>query len=285
MVYGRHCAPGRADALPFRYTRRKVHEMKRVLIFAYGLIAYVLFLVTFLYSIGFVDEWVVPKAINSGVEGPIARAVVINILLLGLFAVQHSVMARPGFKAWWTKFVPEPIERSTYVLATCIAFVLLFWQWQPITATVWSVEQVWARTLLFGVSLGGWALVLYSTFVIDHFDLFGLRQVVLQLRGREYTQPPFMVRSVYKFVRHPLMGGFVIAFWATPDMTGGHLLFSAVTTAYIFVGIALEERDHLQSLGEDYRLYRARTPMIVPFFRRAPARCAVSVPSQEKSSK
>lgn len=258
--------------------------MNRVVIFAYGLIAYVLFLGTFLYAIGFVDELVVPKSINSGVQGPIARAVVINILLLGLFGVQHSVMARPGFKAWWTKLVPEPIERSTFVLCTCLAFGLLFWQWQPITETVWSVQQGWARTLLFGVSFGGWALVLYSTFLIDHFDLFGLRQVVLQLRGREYIQPRFMVRSVYRFVRHPLMVGFMIAFWATPDMTGGHLLFCVVTTAYIFVGIVLEERDLLQSLGEEYRLYRARTPMIVPLFRRAEARSAVAIPSQGKSS-
>ncbi len=258
--------------------------MRRGLIFVYGLIVYVLFLGTFLYAIGFIDELVVPKSVNSGVEGPIAGAVMINVLLLGLFAVQHSVMARPGFKAWWTKLVPEPIERSTFVLCTCFALGLLFWLWQPITATVWGVQQVWARTLLWGVSFGGWALVLYTTFLIDHFDLFGLRQVVLELRGREYTQPRFMVRSVYRFVRHPLMVGFMIAFWATPDMTGGHLLFCVVTTAYIFVGIVLEERDLLQSLGDDYRLYRARTPMIVPSFRRTRGPCAAGVPSQGKSS-
>lgn len=238
--------------------------MSRVLAFVYGVVTYAIFLVTFLYAIGFIEGRLVPKSINSGPTGSVPQAVLINVLLLGLFGLQHSVMARPGFKRWWTRFVPRPIERSTFVLVTCCVLALLFWQWRPITSTVWSVEAGWARTLLTGLSAFGWLLVLYSSFVIDHFDLFGVRQVLLYLRGRNYVHPPFMERSVYKLVRHPLMVGFLVAFWATPHMTGGHVLFAVVATGYILVGITLEERDLLQILGEDYRLYRARTPLLLP---------------------
>ncbi len=238
--------------------------MRRIAFFAYGLIAYTLFLVAFLYAIGFVGNVLVPKGIDGGETGPTASAILINLALLSLFAVQHSVMARPAFKRWWTTIVPAPIERSTFVLLTSLVLLLLYWQWRPITTTIWHAEAPWLRSLLTGISLVGWLLVLFATFVIDHFDLFGLRQVWLHLKGRPYTHPPFAERSVYKFVRHPLMLGFIIAFWSTPDMTGGHLLFASVTTAYILVAIQIEERDLVAFLGDDYRGYRARTPMILP---------------------
>ncbi len=245
--------------------------MQRIVLFAYGLVAYVCFLATFLYAIGFVENQIVPKSIDSGDAGRLWPAIVINTLLLGLFAIQHSIMARPAFKKWWTRIVPEPIERSTFVLATCIVLPLMMWQWRPIAAPVWQFDQAWAVALLTGLSYAGWLLVLYSTFVIDHFDLFGLRQVYLQLRGVEYTHPKFQVKTVYRFVRHPLMLGFVIAFWATPHMSGGHLLFAIVTTAYVLVGIMIEEHDLLAILGPDYAEYRRRTPMLLPFTKRAAA--------------
>ncbi|MHC4470588.1 MAG: methanethiol S-methyltransferase [Planctomycetota bacterium] len=238
--------------------------MSRILVFVYGLIAYVAFLAAFLYAIGFVGNSVVPKSIDSGVEGPATTSILINMLLLGLFAVQHTIMARPGFKAWWTTIVPRSVERSTFVLATSLLLMLLFWQWRPMGAIVWSVDSALPRTILTGVSLAGWGLVLYGSFLIDHFDLFGLRQVLLHLRGRPYKHHPFMERSVYRLIRHPLMAGFIIAFWATPTMTEGHLLFACVTTAYIFFGIKMEERDLLKMLGDDYRRYHARTPMLLP---------------------
>lgn len=244
--------------------------MKRNVFFAYGLVAYVCFLATFLYAIGFVENRIVPKSIDSGDAGPLGTAILINVLLLGLFGVQHSIMARPAFKKWWTRFVPQPIERSTYVLATCIVLPLMMWQWRPIGGTIWQVEQPWGLVLT-GIALAGWLLVLYSTFVIDHFDLFGLRQVYLQLRGVEYTNSAFQVKTVYRFVRHPLMLGFMIAFWFTPHMTSGHLLFAIVTTAYVLVAIMLEERDLLAMLGPDYAEYRRRTPMLLPFLKGRPA--------------
>jgi len=238
--------------------------MLRFAAFLYGTIAYVIFFVTFLYAIGFVDTLVVPKAIDDGASVSVGTALAIDVALLGLFGLQHSIMARLGFKRWWTRIVPRPIERSTFVLLASLLLLLLFWQWRPITTGIWRVESPVARAALTGISLGGWALVLYATFVIDHFDLFGLRQVYLYLRERPYTHPPFVVRSVYRLVRHPLMLGFLIAFWLTPDMTGGHLLFAAVTTAYILVAIQIEERDLMAILGNDYRAYRLRTPMILP---------------------
>ena len=177
-------------------------------------------------------------------------------------------MARPGFKVWWTRYVPKPVERSTFVLATCVLLVLMVWLWRPMTATIWQVDAPWARALLVGLSLFGWAVALYSSFLIDHFDLFGLRQVWLYLRGERYRHRPFVERSIYKWTRHPLMLGFMIAFWATPEMTAGHLLFAILTTAYILVGTRLEESDLLQLLGEDYHRYRQRTSMFLPLPRR-----------------
>lgn len=238
--------------------------MKKTVFLLFGLIGYVSFLVTILYAIGFVGNLVVPKSIDSGAEGNVGSAILINVLLLGLFALQHSIMARPAFKSWWTRIIPTTIERSVYVLLTSAILLFMFWQWRPIGATVWTVDQPVVKTILTIVSLIGWALVFYSSFIIDHFDLFGLKQVVLFWQGRELPQPAFAARSLYKFVRHPLMLGFLLAFWSAPTMTQGHLLFAAVTTAYILVAIQLEERDLLKALGEDYRSYRSRTPMILP---------------------
>jgi protein-S-isoprenylcysteine O-methyltransferase Ste14 len=248
--------------------------MGRFLVLLYGSVVYGIFLVTFLYAMGFVSGIVVPKTIDSGVTGPLLPSALANVALLGLFAAQHVVMARPGFKARWTRIVPRPIERSTFVLATCVCLGLLFWQWQPMTAVVWEVHHPLARGLILGVSMSGWLLVLYSSFLIDHFDLFGLRQVVLYWRRRAYTHPPFVERALYKWIQHPLMVGFLIAFWAAPTMTTGHLLFAVVTTAYIVVGTRIEERDLSRMLGEEYRQYRRRTGRFLPRPRRPQADAA-----------
>ncbi len=239
--------------------------MGRVISFVYGLTAYALFLVTFVYAIGFVENLVVPKSVDIGSTLGGGWAVLVNVVLLGLFGLQHSVMARPQFKQWWTRFLPPPIERSTFVLLASLLLALMMWQWRPMPAIVWHIDNAVGRGLFLGLSLAGWMLVLYGTFVIDHFDLFGMRQVFLHLRGIPYTHPPFVERSVYKVIRHPLMLGFIVAFWAAPTMTQGHLLFAVVTTGYILVAIQLEERDLLKILGDDYRRYRMRTPMLLPF--------------------
>ena len=238
--------------------------MGRVLTFIYGVLAYGVFLVVFLYMIGFVGNMVVPKSIDSGVPTPLGQALLVNIALVGLFAVQHSVMARPAFKSWWTNIVPKPVERSTFVLLTSLILALLFWQWRPVPTIIWDVQRPLAAALLTGVSLLGWVTVLYSSFIIDHFDLFGLRQVYLHFRNRSYTHPPFAVRSLYRIVRHPLMVGFLIATWSTPTMTVGHLLLSVLLTGYILIGVTLEERDLARLLGTNYELYRSQTPMFVP---------------------
>ena len=242
--------------------------MKRTVALGYGLLAYAVFFVTLLYLIGFVGNVGVPKGIDSGGAAPLAEALLINIGLVALFAIQHTIMARTTFKRWWTRIVPEPAERSTFVLITCAILALLFWQWRPIDAVIWHVEAEWARIALHAIALGGFGIVLWSTFLIDHFDLFGLRQVYLYLRGREYTPVEFRMVSLYKWVRHPLMLGFIIAFWATPDMTMGHLLFAMVTTAYIFVGIHFEERSLVEAHGDGYRTYRGSVSMLVPMPRR-----------------
>jgi protein-S-isoprenylcysteine O-methyltransferase Ste14 len=245
-----------------------------MLVFAYGAVVYAAFLVTFLYAIGFSDGLLVPKTIDSGVAGPVGQAVLINVLLLSLFAVQHTIMARPAFKRWFTRLIPAAAERSTFVLATCICLGLMFWQWRPIQGDLWRVDHPFARALLYALSLGGFGIVLYSSFLINHFDLFGLRQVVLHLRRIEYTHVPFKTTWLYRTVRNPLMLGFLIAFWATPDMTYGHLLFAAVTTGYIFFGVHVEERDLARHLGDEYRDYRQRTPLLLPWPRRQAAHAA-----------
>ncbi|MFW6078878.1 MAG: methanethiol S-methyltransferase [Gemmatimonadota bacterium] len=239
--------------------------MSRVLQFLYGVVSYAVFLASFLYAIGFVGDFLVPRTVNAGgPEASLGEALLINAGLLLLFAVQHSVMARRGFKRWWTRIVPEPIERSTYVLLSSLILFLLFWQWRPVPGVVWDVGGGFGATALQALFAAGWLLVLLSTFQIDHFDLFGLRQVWLALRERAYAAVPFQLPLLYRFVRHPLLLGFVIAFWATPTMTAGHLLFAVATTGYILVGIQFEERDLVRMHGERYESYRERVPMLVP---------------------
>ena len=242
--------------------------MGRYLAFLYGVVCYVTFLGTFLYAIGFVGNVLVPKSIDSGMEGQLTGSLVINALLLGLFAVQHSVMARLGFKKMWTRIIPEPVERSTYVLLSNAALVLMYCQWRPLTGTVWSIENPNGILTLQILFWAGWLIVLGSSFMINHFDLFGLRQVVLHLQKKAYTAPEFKIPGIYKYVRHPLMVGFIIAFWATPVMTVGHLFFSVLTTLYILVAIHIEERDLVHYYGEKYEEYRKRTNMIIPFMQK-----------------
>ena len=238
--------------------------MNKAIALVYGIICYVMFLGAILYTIGFVEGVIVPKTIDSGASGDVLSSLTIDALLLGIFAIQHSLMARQGFKAWWTRFVPRAIERSTYVLFANLAVILLLWKWQPIPALVWKVENPAVALFLFALSLFGWALVFLSTFLINHFDLFGLKQVYDNLRGKIGREQKFYTPFLYKFVRHPLYLGFIIAFWSAPVMSVGHLLFAAATTAYIFIGILLEERDLIAHFGDIYLDYRARVSMIVP---------------------
>lgn len=236
--------------------------------FVYGVVSYIIFLGSFLYAIGFVGNLGVPKSIDTGPAGPVAEALLTNVILLGLFALQHSVMARRGFKREWTRLVPQSVERSSYVLLTSLLLVLLFWKWQPILGVVWHVENRLGAGALAALFWLGWALVLYYTFVINHFDLFGLRQVWFRLRGVEYEPVPFQQRTLYTFVRHPIMLGFMIAFWSTPTMTHGHLLFSVATTGYMLIGIFLEERDLAAVHGVEYERYRSEVRMLLPLRRR-----------------
>ncbi len=232
--------------------------------FVNGAVCYVVFFVTILNQNGFDHNLAVPKTIDSGIVGPVGPAVVINTLLILLFGLQHTVMARPGFKARWIRLVPRPIERSTYVLLSSLILILLFWQWRPIPATVWAVDASGPRLILTGIGLLGFLTVLYGTLLIDHFDLFGLRQVLLHVRGEPHAEKGFVTPSLYRFIRHPLYLGWLIAFWVTPHMTQGHLFFSILSTAYIFVAIPFEERDLMERLGDDYRRYRESTSMIIP---------------------
>ncbi len=239
----------------------------RALFFAFGSVSYAIFFLTFLYLIGFLGNLAVPKSIDSGIEGPFSTALLVDSLLLALFAVPHSVMARPAFKRWWTRFVAEPIERSVYVLVSSLLVILLYWQWQPIGQEVWNVEAPAAVITLRVLFFAGFGLVLYASFLIDHFDLFGLRQVYLHLRGQPYQHRPFSTPSLYKMVRHPLYVGWIMTFWCTPAMTLGHLTFAVLATGYIFVAIIYEERDLIEVFGDQYQRYRLTTPMILPFPR------------------
>ena len=240
----------------------------KIIIFIYGIVSYALGVASLLYLICFISNIVVPKTIDSAPEGGVGQAVLVDLILIGLFAFQHSVMARPGFKERWTRIVPKPAERSTYVLITGLVLALLCWQWQPIPGVVWNVENAVGKGLLQALFWLGWAILFASTFMINHFDLFGLRQVYLRLKSQPYRPVPFVEAALYRFVRHPIMLGVLIGYWATPSMSVGHLLFAAVSTGYVFIGIFLEEHDTRQALGETYERYRRKTSMILPLPRR-----------------
>lgn len=243
--------------------------MKQISAFIYGVIAYIIFLGAFLYAIPFVGDFLVPKTINTGVETPFTQALIINLAVLSVFALQHSIMARPGFKRWWTQFIHPAIERSTYVLLSSLVLILIYWQWRPIPDIVWEVQNATAVTLLHGIFALGWLIVFLSTFMINHFDLFGLKQVYEYMRNLEPKPIPFKMSFLYGVIRHPLMLGFIIAFWATPIMTAGHLIFSITTTLYILVAVKfLEERDLRKMHGEQYVTYQKEVPMLIPFTKR-----------------
>ena len=247
--------------------------MRRLIFFVYGFACYGIFFLTFLYLIGFVGDFLVPKTINGGagpkVGGSAGVALAINTALIALFGVQHTVMARRGFKQWWTRFVPKPVERATYVLATSLCLILLYWLWQPMNPTLWAVQNPVLEAALTGLYLLGYGVILYATVLIDHFDLFGLRQVFLYLRKTPYTPPKFATPTLYRLVRHPLYVGWIMTFWFTPWMTVGHLVFAIGMTGYILVAIQYEERDLVKQFGESYESYRAKTPMLVPVPKRS----------------
>jgi methanethiol S-methyltransferase len=239
--------------------------MKKVVFLVYGIVSYIVFFVTFCYAVGFVTSVFVPKHIDSPPGSPLAFALLMNAGLLSLFAVQHSVMARPGFKLWWTKLVPVQIERSTYVLLASLCLILLFWKWEPMGGIIWQAESAIAKTILLSVSLIGFGIVLLSTLLINHFDLFGLRQVWMYFTGTPYQPIAFRTPLFYKHIRHPLYLGFIIAFWAAPTMTAAHLFFAIMTTGYILIAIQLEERDLTKEFGASYQAYKESAAMLVPF--------------------
>jgi protein-S-isoprenylcysteine O-methyltransferase Ste14 len=240
--------------------------VKRSAVLLFGVAAYAMFLGVFLYAVGFVGNFLTPTRLDGAPESPFGKAIAINFGLLGLFAVQHSVMARTWFKNWWTRFVPEPIERSVYVLTTNIVLGILFWQWEPMGSVVWNVQNPIGRIVIYTLFAVGWATVLYTTFLINHFDLFGLRQVWLYFRGKSYTPLGFVTPGPYRIVRHPMYIGWMTAFWATPTMTVAHLTFALGVTGYILTAIVFEERDLVRLLGKNYADYREKTPMFVPRF-------------------
>jgi protein-S-isoprenylcysteine O-methyltransferase Ste14 len=239
-------------------------SLARLLTLSYGIAVYTVFFATFCYLIGWTGNLVVPLRIDDPARSPVGTSILINVSILALFAVQHTIMARGSFKRWWTRFVPWPIERATFVMFTVAILILLVLQWRPLPDVVWQVENQAGVLLLRGLFFAGWGIVLLSTFLIDHFDLFGLKQTIYYAQGRPYPAPVFQEVSLYRYVRHPLMLGFVIAFWATPIMSQGHLLFAAVTTAYILLAIRIEERELVSIHGEDYEQYRRRVSMLVP---------------------
>ncbi|TXD84083.1 isoprenylcysteine carboxylmethyltransferase family protein [Subsaximicrobium wynnwilliamsii] len=240
--------------------------MKKFIVLIYGLIAYLVFLISFLYAIAFVGDFLVPKTINSETESTGLSAIIINLSLLSIFAIQHSVMARPAFKAWWIKIIGKAAERSTYILLTSLALLLIFWKWQPINTVVWEVGNSTLAMLIFGISALGWLIVLLSTFMISHFELFGLTQIFDNFKSRTSKSATFQTNFLYKIVRHPIMLGFIIAFWFTPVMTLGHLLFASVTSLYILIAVKyLEEKDLRKTLGKAYEDYQQKVPMILPF--------------------
>lgn len=240
--------------------------MKKSIAVIYGVVAYILFLVAFLYAVGFVGNFIVPKSIDSEAETTFMQAFVVNTLLLGIFAILHSVMARPAFKKWWTRIIYPAIERSTYVLISSLALLLIYWQWQPITSVVWKTDNKTAAMLLTGVYFLGWLIAFLSTFMINHFELFGLKQIFENLRNKQSPSLTFRTNLLYRIVRHPIMLGYIIAFWATPLMTMGHLIFSITTTLYIFIAVKFyEEKDLRKSLGNEYEDYQKKVPMIFPF--------------------
>ena len=242
--------------------------LKRILFFAYGSFSYLIFLATFLYAVGFIGNFGVPSTLDGAATRPLGISLAIDVLLLTLFAVQHSVMARKWFKQWWTQIVPKPIERSTYVLFSSVALILMFALWRPLGGVIWSVEDPIGQIVLRSLFAFGWGLVLFSTFLINHFDLFGLRQVWRNLLGQPETGLQFTTPGPYKLVRHPLYVGWLFAFWMTPVMTTAHLLFSIATTAYILLAIRFEERDLVREHGETYEQYRRSVPMLIPSFNK-----------------
>lgn len=241
---------------------------KRLIVFIYGVVAYSAFFVTFVYAAGFVGNFLVPKSIDSKPEASLAQSLLINIVLLGIFGIQHSIMARTGFKRILTRIIPKPAERSTYVLFSSLALILLFWLWLPIGGTIWNVENEFVRIVLYSLFAFGWITVLITSFLINHFDLFGLRQVWLYLKNEKYTQLKFRTPGPYKYVRHPLYVGWLLLFWATPTMTVAHLVFAFATTAYILIAIGYEERDLLNEYGRVYEEYRESVSMLIPFTKK-----------------
>lgn len=256
-------------AVPAQHQRMtNATTFKRAMTIGYGALSYLAFLVAFLYAIGFVGDIAVPRSVDHAIAAPVGQAVAVNALLLTLFAIQHSVMARPAFKRWWTRVVPQPIERSTYVLIASLVLLLLYWQWRSLPVEIWDIDIPVLRQGLWALFWGGWVTVLAATFMLNHFELFGLRQVYLAWRGKLHSDTGFRTLLLYRVVRHPLMLGFIVAFWATPTMTAGHLMFAVATTGYILIAVQFEERDLVAQLSPQYSSYRREVPMLLPRPRR-----------------